>query len=143
MDAIFWNCNISVGARGNICFFWFFPTSIWQRINSHTKSQTGIVAILFSYFRVGVGYTWYHYISLMLVAGAHNKSTIQRSSKRRRDVCQERNSFERKWKNFPPFGRRILWASSSLAEKKTRMEVEDMICSQLLYKSLLFSHCWK
>ena len=23
MDAIFWNCNISVGAKGNICFFCF------------------------------------------------------------------------------------------------------------------------
>ena len=31
-----------------------FPNQYMAKINSHTKSQTGIVAILFSYFRVGV-----------------------------------------------------------------------------------------
>ena len=30
------------------------PNQYMAKINSHTKSQTGIVAILFSYFRVGV-----------------------------------------------------------------------------------------
>ena len=35
-------------------FFLFFPNQYMAKINSHTKSQTGIVAILFSYFRVGV-----------------------------------------------------------------------------------------
>ena len=34
--------------------FLVFPNQYMAKINSHTKSQTGIVAILFSYFRVGV-----------------------------------------------------------------------------------------
>ena len=58
MDAIFWNCDISVLAEGN---FWFlvFPNQYMAKINSHTKSQMGIVVILFSCFRVGV-FRWKH-----------------------------------------------------------------------------------
>ena len=40
--------------RSEIFVFLVFPNQYMAKINSHTKSQTGIVTILFSYFRVGV-----------------------------------------------------------------------------------------
>ena len=41
--------------RREIFVFLVFPNQYMAKINSHTKSQTGIVVILFSCFRVGVG----------------------------------------------------------------------------------------
>ena len=40
--------------EGKYFFNFVFPNQYMAKINSHTKSQTGIVVILFSLFRVGV-----------------------------------------------------------------------------------------
>ena len=62
MDAIFWNCDISVLAEGNICFL-VFPNQYMAKINFNTKSQMGIIVILFSCFRVGVYYASWNWRS--------------------------------------------------------------------------------